>query len=128
MIQIEAGLVPVPFTFGRRRKRRAGASKRVDGATQNHWPTVHSSIEYAEAGGVIACGADYAENCRSSAAYVDKIFKDAKPFAQPTRSRGTTQRTVGPSGSPPAQGGGTRDLTPLALPPNRVTLHAYVAS
>jgi putative ABC transport system substrate-binding protein len=51
----------------------------LDGAAQNRWPTVHSSIEYAEAGGVIAYGADYAENCRSSAAYVDKIFKGAKP-------------------------------------------------
>ena len=40
---------------------------------------MHSSVEYAEAGGVIAYGADYAENCRSSAAYVDKIFKGAKP-------------------------------------------------
>jgi hypothetical protein len=27
---------------------------------------VHSSIEYAEAGGVIAYGMDYADNCRSS--------------------------------------------------------------
>jgi putative tryptophan/tyrosine transport system substrate-binding protein len=45
----------------------------LDGAAQNRWPTVHSSVEYAEAGGVIAYGADYAENCRSSAAYVDKI-------------------------------------------------------
>jgi putative tryptophan/tyrosine transport system substrate-binding protein len=36
----------------------------LDGAAQNRWPTVHSSIEYAEAGGVIAYGADYSENCR----------------------------------------------------------------
>jgi ABC-type uncharacterized transport system substrate-binding protein len=51
----------------------------LDGAVQNRWPTVHSSVEYAEAGGVIAYGADYAENCRNSGAYVDKIFKGAKP-------------------------------------------------
>jgi putative tryptophan/tyrosine transport system substrate-binding protein len=57
----------------------------LDGAAQNRWPTVHSSIEYAEAGGVIAYGADYAENCRSSAAYVDKIFKGAKPGDLPVQ-------------------------------------------
>jgi putative ABC transport system substrate-binding protein len=55
----------------------------LDGALQNGWPTVHSSAEYAEAGGVIAYGADYAENCRSSATFVDKIFKGAKPADLP---------------------------------------------
>jgi putative tryptophan/tyrosine transport system substrate-binding protein len=49
------------------------------GAIGNRWPTIHSSIEYAEAGGVIAYGADYAENARSSAVFVDRIFKGAKP-------------------------------------------------
>jgi putative ABC transport system substrate-binding protein len=57
----------------------------LDAAAQNRWPTVHSSTEYAEAGGVIAHGADYAENCRSSAAYVDKIFKGAKPSDLPVQ-------------------------------------------
>jgi putative tryptophan/tyrosine transport system substrate-binding protein len=33
----------------------------LDAAAENRWPTVHSSTEYAEAGGVIAYGADYAE-------------------------------------------------------------------
>jgi putative ABC transport system substrate-binding protein len=57
----------------------------LDGAAQNRWPTVHSSVEYAEAGGVIAYGADYTENCRSSATYVDKIFKGAKPGDLPVQ-------------------------------------------
>jgi putative tryptophan/tyrosine transport system substrate-binding protein len=57
----------------------------LDAAAENRWPTVHSSTEYAEAGGVIAYGADYAENCRSSAAYVDKIFKGAKPSDLPVQ-------------------------------------------
>jgi putative tryptophan/tyrosine transport system substrate-binding protein len=57
----------------------------LDGAAQNRWPTVHSSMEYAEAGGIIAYGADYAENCRSSAAYVDRIFKGAKPGDLPVQ-------------------------------------------
>jgi putative ABC transport system substrate-binding protein len=63
------------------------ANKRalLDGAIQNGWPTIHSSIEYAEAGGVIAYGADYGENARSSAVYVDRIFKGAKPADLPVQ-------------------------------------------
>ena len=57
----------------------------LDGAMQNRWPTIHSSIEYAEAGGVIAYGADYAENARNSAVYVDRIFKGAKPADLPVQ-------------------------------------------
>jgi putative tryptophan/tyrosine transport system substrate-binding protein len=57
----------------------------LDGALENGWPTVHSSLEYAEAGGVIAYGADYAENCRSSAAFVDRVFKGAKPADLPVQ-------------------------------------------
>jgi putative ABC transport system substrate-binding protein len=63
------------------------ANKRalLDAAAQYHWPTVHSSKDYAEAGGVIAYGANYAENCRSSSTYVDKIFKGAKPSDLPVQ-------------------------------------------
>ena len=57
----------------------------LDGALENGWPTVHSSLEYAEAGGVIAYGADYAENCRNSAAFVDRVFKGAKPADLPVQ-------------------------------------------
>ena len=39
----------------------------------------------AEAGGTIAYGADYAENCRSSAYFVDRIFKGAKPADLPVQ-------------------------------------------
>jgi putative tryptophan/tyrosine transport system substrate-binding protein len=63
------------------------ANKRalLDGAMQNGWPTIHSSIEYAEAGGVIAYGADYAENARNSAVYVDWIFKGKNPADLPVQ-------------------------------------------
>jgi putative tryptophan/tyrosine transport system substrate-binding protein len=57
----------------------------LDGAIANRWPTIHSSIEYAEAGGVIAYGADYAENARNSAVFVDRIFKGAKPADLPVQ-------------------------------------------
>ena len=57
----------------------------IDAALQNRWPTLHSSREYAEAGGTIAYGADYAENCRSSAYFADRIFKGAKPADLPVQ-------------------------------------------
>jgi putative ABC transport system substrate-binding protein len=42
-------------------------------------------MDYAEAGGIIAYGADYAENCRSSSPYVDKIFRGARPGDLPVQ-------------------------------------------
>jgi putative ABC transport system substrate-binding protein len=52
-------------------------------------PTVHGSREYAEAGGLIAYGANRAELFRRVAVYVDKILKGAKPadlpIEQPTK-------------------------------------------
>jgi len=61
----------------------------LDQATQRRWPTINSSKEYAEAGGIIAYGADWSDSCRRSAVYVDKILKGAKPadlpVEQPTK-------------------------------------------
>jgi putative ABC transport system substrate-binding protein len=57
----------------------------LDAAAQNRWPTLHSTKDYVEAGGTVAYGADYVENCRSSAAYVDRIFKGAKPSDLPVQ-------------------------------------------
>lgn len=55
----------------------------LDRAARHRWPTINSTKEYAEAGGVISYGADWADSCRRSAAYVDKILKGAKPADLP---------------------------------------------
>jgi putative ABC transport system substrate-binding protein len=57
----------------------------LDLAAKHRWPTISSTRDYAEAGGVIAYGADYADNCRRSAAYVDRILKGAKPAELPVQ-------------------------------------------
>jgi putative ABC transport system substrate-binding protein len=61
----------------------------VDWAAKHRLPTMTTTKEYVEAGGVIAYGVDFQDNCRRSAVYVDKILKGAKPadlpVQQPTR-------------------------------------------
>jgi putative tryptophan/tyrosine transport system substrate-binding protein len=57
----------------------------IDEALKNRWPTVNSSRQYAEAGGLIAYGVDYLHSCRRSAEYVDRILKGARPSDLPVQ-------------------------------------------
>ena len=57
----------------------------VDEATKNRWPTVNSSRQYAEVGGLISYGVDYLDGCRRSAEYVDRILNGAKPADLPVQ-------------------------------------------
>jgi putative tryptophan/tyrosine transport system substrate-binding protein len=61
----------------------------IDEATKNRWPTVNSSRQYVEVGGLISYGVDYLDSCRRSAEYVERILKGAKPgdlpVQQPTK-------------------------------------------
>jgi putative ABC transport system substrate-binding protein len=64
-------------------------SRLIDLETKRRMPTMHSSLEYADAGGLMAYGADRTELFRRTAGYVDKILKGAKPadlpVEQPTK-------------------------------------------
>jgi len=55
----------------------------IEEATKNRWPTVNSSRQYVEVGGLIAYGVDYLDGCRRSAEYVDRILKGARPGELP---------------------------------------------
>jgi putative ABC transport system substrate-binding protein len=72
-IMVETGL----FLFHRK--------SLIEEATKNRWPTVNSSRQYAEVGGLIAYGVDYLESCRRSAEYVDRILKGARPTDLPVQ-------------------------------------------
>jgi putative ABC transport system substrate-binding protein len=81
--QAEALLqVPDPTLINQR-------TRLIDLETKRRMPTMHSSLEYADAGGLMAYGADRTELFRRTAGYVDKILKGAKPadlpVEQPTK-------------------------------------------
>ena len=57
----------------------------IEEATKNWWPTVNSSRQYPEVGGLIAYGVDYLDSCRRSAEYVDRILKGARPADLPVQ-------------------------------------------
>jgi putative ABC transport system substrate-binding protein len=61
----------------------------VEFASKHRLPAMFPHREYAEAGGLMAYGADLRDNFRRAAAFVDKILKGAKPadlpVEQPTK-------------------------------------------
>src|SRR5262245_43260081 len=57
----------------------------IEEATKNRWPTVNSTRQYVEVGGLIAYGVDYLDSCRRSAEYVDRILKGARPADLPVQ-------------------------------------------
>jgi putative ABC transport system substrate-binding protein len=71
-----------PFLFQQRTQIAALALK-------HKMPSIYPRSQYADAGGLMSYGADYNDNYRHAAVFVDKIFKGTKPgeipFEQPTR-------------------------------------------
>jgi putative ABC transport system substrate-binding protein len=61
----------------------------VDFALKSQLPSVYTSKEAVEAGGLMSYGRDLAESYRRVATYVDRILKGAKPadlpVEQPTK-------------------------------------------
>jgi ABC-type uncharacterized transport system substrate-binding protein len=85
MTRARAGALTVlgsAMLFGERRRL-------VDLAAKNRLPTVYTSREFVDAGGLMAYGANVADVFRRAATHVDKILKGAKPgdlpVEQPTK-------------------------------------------
>src|SRR5262249_52422472 len=55
----------------------------VEFATKNRLPAMDARRQFAERGGLIAYGIDYAEHVRAGIRYVDRILKGAKPADLP---------------------------------------------
>ena len=68
---------------------RPNRKRIVDFALKSRLPSMHSSRENVEAGGLMSYSADFADRYRRVAIYVDRILKGAKPadlpVEQPTK-------------------------------------------
>jgi putative ABC transport system substrate-binding protein len=62
---------------------RANQKRIVSFALKSRLPSMHTTREYVEAGGLMYYGADQADSYRRVATYVDKILKGAKPAELP---------------------------------------------
>jgi putative ABC transport system substrate-binding protein len=64
---------------------RANQNRIVGFALKSRLPSMHTTREYVEAGGLMYYGADEADSYRRVAYYVDKILKGAKPADLPVQ-------------------------------------------
>ena len=68
---------------------RANQKRIVGFALKSRLPSLHTSREYVDAGGLMSYGADLADSYRRVADYVDRILKGTKPadlpVEQPTK-------------------------------------------
>ena len=67
----------------------ASRERFINHVAKHRLPAVYSRSDFAEVGGLLSYGPDFADLYRRAAAYTDKIFKGAKagdlPIEQPTR-------------------------------------------
>ena len=61
----------------------AGRSRIVGSARRNKLPGIYALGEFVDAGGLMSCSPNVADNFRRAAGYMDKILKGAKPADLP---------------------------------------------
>jgi putative ABC transport system substrate-binding protein len=63
-------------------------------ATKSRLPSASQLREYVEAGGLVSYGPNLSEQLRRAAAYVDKIFKGARPSDLPVEQSATFELLI----------------------------------
>ena len=63
-------------------------------AAQNKLPAVYSAGDFAVSGGLISYGADFVEQYRRAAGYVDRILKGEKPADLPVQAPTKYELTI----------------------------------
>ena len=71
------------YVFGAGPLMRPNRKRIVDFALKSRLPSMYSSREAVEAGGLMSYAADVVDSYRRIAAYVDRILKAAKPAELP---------------------------------------------
>jgi putative ABC transport system substrate-binding protein len=72
------------FAGGAANSQRRAIADRIIGLKA---PAMFAGGAYVDAGGLMSCAASFTDNFRRAAAYVDKIFKGAKPGDLPIEAR-----------------------------------------
>src|SRR5215475_7467999 len=62
---------------------RPNEKRTVDFALKSRLPSMYSSREWVDAGGLMSYGVDFADSYRRVAYFVDRILKGAKPAELP---------------------------------------------
>jgi ABC-type uncharacterized transport system substrate-binding protein len=75
------GLIVMPNIFNTTNRELI-----IELAARYRVPTIYFAGFCAQAGGLIAYGTDYAEQCRQAAEYIDRILKGAKPADLPVQA------------------------------------------
>jgi putative ABC transport system substrate-binding protein len=63
-------------------------------AAKHRLPTIYNARFFADAGGLISYGADFVDQSRSAAGYVDRILKGEKPADMPVQSPGKYELVI----------------------------------
>ena len=87
-MRVQAAIVAPDGVFNRH------LSQIAELALKHGLPTIYSNAEYASVGGLMSFGPDRSASYRRAAAYVDRIFKGAKPAELPVEQPTTFELVI----------------------------------
>ena len=103
------------------------ASRITELAAKHRLPTIYASREYVDAGGLMSYAAHYPDLYRRAAAYVDKIFKGAKPADLPVEQPTKLEIVDQPQGRQDARPHGAADAARPRRRGDRMKRREFIA-